>query len=211
MAIHPEFRWPSTWTRLAAHLDFATAAVTTTGVRSVCLEQRCGDQRICIAEDQRLKSAASGRNPSRAVAMGEDPVSRVFLAWRGLSQGHAAWTDAAACSDTRCRGWVLGVANGSLVLAVAVGGGDGDLSAVLSLSSPLRRTRREALYGREVITVAMEAAAHISNRLRAKETTSLLKGLEDRARQVGPRLDPAWGTGRHRSRCPERYRTLGAE
>jgi hypothetical protein len=26
-AIHLEFRWPSAWTRLAAHLDFATAAV----------------------------------------------------------------------------------------------------------------------------------------------------------------------------------------
>ncbi|MFF0033728.1 hypothetical protein ACFYS7_37345, partial [Streptomyces avermitilis] len=26
-AIHREFRWPSAWTRLAAHLDFATAAV----------------------------------------------------------------------------------------------------------------------------------------------------------------------------------------
>ncbi len=79
-----------------------------------------------------------------------------------------------------------GVADGGLVLAVAVGGGDGDLSAVLSLSSPLQRTRREASYGREVITVATEAAARISDRLRAKEATGLVKGLEDRARGVGP-------------------------
>ncbi|RSS49095.1 IclR family transcriptional regulator [Streptomyces sp. WAC05858] len=163
-----------------------SALRATTGVRSVRLEQRCGDQRICIAEDQRLKSAASGRNPSRAVAMGEDPVSRVFLAWRGLGQGHAVWSDAAACSGTRCRGWVQGVADGCLVLAVAVEGGDGDLPAVLSLSSPLQRTRRQASYGREVITVAMEAAARISGRLRAKEATGLVKGLEDRARGVGP-------------------------
>ncbi len=157
-----------------------------TGVRSVRLEQRRGDQRICIAEDQRLKSAASDGNRSRAVAMGGDPVSGVFLAWRGLSQGHAAWSDAAACSGTRCRGWVQGVADGCLVLAVAVGGGDGDLSAVLSLSSPLRRTRREVSYGREVITAAIEAAARISDRLRVQESTGLVKGLEDRVRGVGP-------------------------
>nr|WTB08262.1 helix-turn-helix domain-containing protein [Streptomyces antimycoticus] len=164
-----------------------SALRATTGVRSVRLEQRCGDRRICIAEVQRLKSAASGRNPSRAVAMGEDPVSRVFLAWRGLSRGQAAWSDAAACSDTRRRGWVQGVADGVLVLAVAVGGIDGDLSAVLSLSSPLQRTRREVSYGREVITAAIEAAARISNRLRVKEATGLVKGLEDQARRVGPR------------------------
>ncbi|WP_413809677.1 helix-turn-helix domain-containing protein [Streptomyces sp. OE57] len=163
-----------------------SALRATTGVRSVRLERRCGDQRVCIAEDHRIKSSASGRNRSRVVAMGEDPVSRVFLARRGLSQGHAAWSDAAACSGTRCRGWVQGVADGGLVLAVAVGGGDGDLSAVLSLSSPLQRTRREASYGREVITVATEAAARISDRLRAKEATGLVKGLEDRARGVGP-------------------------
>ncbi|MGV9849246.1 helix-turn-helix domain-containing protein [Streptomyces sp. NPDC003442] len=48
----------------------------TTGVRSVRLDQRCGDQRICIAEDRRLKSAASNRNPARAVAIGTAP-SRV--------------------------------------------------------------------------------------------------------------------------------------
>ncbi|MFJ1994261.1 helix-turn-helix domain-containing protein [Streptomyces asiaticus] len=163
-----------------------SALRATTGVRSVRLEQRRGDQRICIAEDQRLKSAASGRNPSRAVAMGEDPVSRVFLAWRGLSRGRNAWSDAAACSGTRCRGWVQGVADGMLVLAVAVVGGDGDLSAVLSLSSPLQRTRREVSYSREVLTAAIEAAARISDRLRVKEATGPVKGLEDRARGVGP-------------------------
>ncbi|SEB61272.1 helix-turn-helix domain-containing protein [Streptomyces melanosporofaciens] len=163
-----------------------SALRATTGVRSVRLEQRRGDQRICIAEDQRLKSAASDGNRPRAVAMGEDPVSRVFLARRGLSQGHAAWTDSVACSGTRCRGWVQGVADGCLVLAVAVGDGDGDLSAVLSLSSPLQRTRRQASYGREVVTAAMEAAARISGRLRTKEATGLVKGLEDRVRGVGP-------------------------
>ncbi|MFJ2203216.1 helix-turn-helix domain-containing protein [Streptomyces violaceusniger] len=164
-----------------------SALRATTGVRSVRLEQRCGDQRICIAEDQRLKSVASGRNPARAVAMREDPVSRVFLAWRGLSQGHEVRSDAAACSAIRCRGWVQGVADGGLVLAVAVRGRDGELAAVLSLSSPFQRTGGEASYGHEVITAAMEAAARISNRIRAKEATSLVKGLEDRAQRVGPR------------------------
>lgn len=33
----------------------------------------------------------------------------------------------------------------------------------------------------------MEATVHISNRLRAKEATGLVKGLEDHARRVGPR------------------------
>ncbi|WP_406002383.1 hypothetical protein [Streptomyces sp. NBC_00829] len=32
-AIHLEYRWPSAWTRLAAHLDFATAAVNEAGNR----------------------------------------------------------------------------------------------------------------------------------------------------------------------------------
>ncbi|MEU4896224.1 helix-turn-helix domain-containing protein [Streptomyces sp. NPDC044780] len=164
-----------------------SALRATTGVSSVRLEQRCGDQRICMAEALPFESAAGDRDPARAVPMGADPVSRVFLAWRGLSRGHQAWSDAAACSGIRCRGWAQGVADGSLVLAVAVGGGDGDLSAVLSLSSPLPRTRREASYGREVITVALEAAARLSHRFRAKETTGLAKGLEGRAQRVGPR------------------------
>ncbi|MFF4482907.1 helix-turn-helix domain-containing protein [Streptomyces sp. NPDC001520] len=158
-----------------------------TGVRSVRLERRCGDQRICIAEDLRLKSAASDRNPARAAAIVEDPVSRVFLAWRGLSQGHEARSDAAACSAIRCRGWVQGADEGGLVLAVAVRGRDGELAAVLSLSSPFQRARREASYSREVITAAMEAAARISHRIRDKEATSLVKGVEDRAQRAGPR------------------------
>ncbi|MFE2179063.1 helix-turn-helix domain-containing protein [Streptomyces sp. NPDC059455] len=160
---------------------------TTTGIRYVRLEQRCDDQRICIAEDPRLNSAASDRKPARTAAIGEDPVSRVFLAWRGLSQGHEVWSDAATRSAIRCRGWVQGVADRGLVLAVAVRGRNGELAAVLSLSSHLQRTRREASYGHEVITVAIEAAARISNHLRAKETTGLAKGLEDRTQRVGPR------------------------
>ncbi|MFD5385545.1 helix-turn-helix domain-containing protein [Streptomyces sp. NPDC127074] len=159
----------------------------TTGVGSVRLERRCDDQRISIAEDLRLKSVTTDRNPARAAAIGEDPVSRVFLAWRGLGQGHEVRSDAAACSAIRCRGWVQGVACGGLVLAVAVRGRDGELAAVLSLSTPFQRTRREASYGREVITAAMEAATRISHRIRAKEATSLVKGLEDHAHRVGPR------------------------
>ncbi|MEU9965424.1 helix-turn-helix domain-containing protein [Streptomyces malaysiensis] len=165
-----------------------SALRATTGVRSVRLERRCDDQRICMAEDPRLNSAATDRKPARVAAMGDDPVSRVFLAWQELSQGREVWRDAAAeCSAIRCRGWVQGVAGGGLVLAVAVRGRDGELAAVLSLSSRFQRTRREASYGHEVITVAIEAAARISHHLRANETTGLVEGLEDRAQRVGPR------------------------
>ncbi|MGW4073775.1 helix-turn-helix domain-containing protein [Streptomyces asiaticus] len=157
----------------------------TTGA-SVRLHQRHGDQRICVAEALRHKSVVGEAKPVRAVTIAADPVSRVFLAWRGFSRSHKTRDEVLACSRIRHRGWVQGIADGGLVLAVAVGGGDGDLSAVLSLSSPLQRTRREASYGREVITIATETAARISDRLRVKEATGLVKGLEGRARGVGP-------------------------
>ncbi|MEV6132099.1 helix-turn-helix domain-containing protein [Streptomyces violaceusniger] len=158
-----------------------------TGAKSVRLHQRHGDQRICVAEALRYKSAPSDRNPVRAVAMGTDPVSRVFLAWQRLSRVHVSGSDAAVCSGVRHRGWVQGVTDEGLVLAVAVCGRDGELAAVLSLSSSSQRIRHECSYGREVIRTAMEAAARISGRLRAKEATGPVKGLEDRDRRVGPR------------------------
>ncbi|MBO3682828.1 helix-turn-helix domain-containing protein [Streptomyces sp. NEAU-YJ-81] len=159
----------------------------TTGARSVRLHQRHGDQRLCVAEALRHKTALSDRNPGRAVAMGTDPVSRVFLAWQRLSRSHVTGSDAAECSGIRHRGWVQGVTDEGLVLAVAVCGRDGELAAVLSLSSPSRRTR--CSFRREVIKNAVEAAARISRRLPAQESTGPVKELEDPPRRVGPRSE----------------------
>lgn len=153
---------------------------------SVRLHQRYGDQRICVAEALRLKSAAGEGTSVGPVAIATDPVSRVFLAWRRFSRGHGTGDDALACSRIRHRGWVQGADEGGLVLAVAVCGRDGDLAAVLSLSSPSQRTRRGGSYGSEVIKGAVEAAAHISSRLSVQGATSPVKELEDRVRRVGP-------------------------
>ncbi|MBO3681710.1 helix-turn-helix domain-containing protein [Streptomyces sp. NEAU-YJ-81] len=164
-----------------------SALRATTGARSVRLHQRYGDQRICVAEALRYKSAPSDRNPVRAVAMGTDPVSRVFFAWQRLSRSHVTGSDAAVCSGIRHRGWAQGVTDEGLVLAVAVCGRDGELAAVLSLSSPSRRTR--CSFRREVIKNAVEAAARISCRLPAQESTGPVKELEDFPRRVGPRSE----------------------
>ncbi|MFE3216104.1 helix-turn-helix domain-containing protein [Streptomyces antimycoticus] len=153
-----------------------SALRATTGA-SVRLHQRYGDQRICVAEALRLKSATGDGKSARAIA-NADPVSRVFVAWRRLSRGHAPRDDALACSRIRHHGWVQGADEGCLVLAVAVCGRDGNLAAVLSLSSPSRQTRREASYSREVIKSAMEAATRISSRLPVKEATALADGRD---------------------------------
>lgn len=153
------------------------SALRATAGASVRLHQRYGDQRICVAEALRLKSATGEGNSARAIA-NADPVSRVFLAWRRLSRGHETRDDALACSRIRHRGWVQGADEDGLVLAVAVCGREGELAAVLSLSSPSRQTRREASYGREVIKGAMEAAARISSRLSIKEATALVDGRD---------------------------------
>ncbi|MGW7600510.1 helix-turn-helix domain-containing protein [Streptomyces antimycoticus] len=157
----------------------------TTGA-SVRLHQRYGDQRICVAEALRFKSAAGERKSVRAVAIATDPVSRVFLAWRRFSRDHVTRDDAVACSRIRHRGWVQGADEGGLVLAVAVCGRDGELAAVLSLSSPSQRTRRGGSYGCQVIKGAVETAARIAARLSAQRGTSPAKELEDRVRRVGP-------------------------
>ncbi|MER5368604.1 hypothetical protein [Streptomyces sp. NPDC002722] len=39
-AIHLEFRWPSVWTRLAAQLDFATAAVSLIGIEVLAADSK---------------------------------------------------------------------------------------------------------------------------------------------------------------------------
>ncbi|MEU5930661.1 helix-turn-helix domain-containing protein [Streptomyces antimycoticus] len=145
---------------------------------SVRLHQRYGDQRICVAEVLRFKSAAGEGTSVGAVAIAAGPVSRVFLAWRRFNGGHGTGDDALACLRIRHRGWVQGAVDGSLVLAVAVCGRDGDLAAVLSLSGPSQRTRRGGSYGREVIKSAMEAAARISGRLPIKEATALIDGRD---------------------------------
>ncbi|MEU7276259.1 helix-turn-helix domain-containing protein [Streptomyces asiaticus] len=153
---------------------------------SVRLHRRYGHQRICFAEALRFKSVAGEGTSVGAVAIAADPVSRVFLAWRGFSRGHGTGDDALACSRIRHRGWVQGVDEGGLVLAVAVCGRDGELAAVLSLSSPSQRTRRGGSYGCEVIKGAVKAAARISSSLCAQGATSRVKDLEYRVRQVGP-------------------------
>ncbi|WP_162001627.1 helix-turn-helix domain-containing protein [Streptomyces violaceusniger] len=162
-----------------------SALRATTGA-SVRLHQRYGDQRICVAEALRFRSAAGERTSVRAVAIAADPVSRVFLVWRRFSRDHGTGDDALACSRIRHRGWVQGADESGLVLAVAVCGRDGELAAVLSLSSPWQRTRRGGSYGCEVIKGAVEAAARIGARLSAQGATSPVKELEDRVRRVGP-------------------------
>ncbi|MFJ2349606.1 helix-turn-helix domain-containing protein [Streptomyces antimycoticus] len=162
------------------------SAVRATTGASVRLHQRYGDQRICVAEVLRFKSAAGERKPARAVAIAADPVSRVFLAWRRFNGGHGTGDDALACSRIRHRGWVQGADEGGLVLAVAVCGCDGELAAVLSLSTLSQRTRRGGSYGSEVIKCAVEAAARISSRLSVQGAISPVRELEDRVRRVGP-------------------------
>ncbi|SEB31564.1 helix-turn-helix domain-containing protein [Streptomyces melanosporofaciens] len=161
-----------------------SALRATTGA-SVRLHQRYGDQRICVAEALRLKSTSGEGNSARAIA-NADPVSCVFLAWRRFSRDHGARDDALACSRIRHRGWVQGADEDGLVLAVAVCGRDGELAAVLSLSSHSQRTRRGGSYDCEVIKGAVEAAARIGARLSAQGATSPVKELEDRVRRVGP-------------------------
>ncbi|MDX2757279.1 hypothetical protein, partial [Streptomyces europaeiscabiei] len=57
-AIHLEFRWPSAWTRLAAHLDFATAAVTSLSrIILVCRERMVS----AAIESSRRRSLPSNR------------------------------------------------------------------------------------------------------------------------------------------------------
>ncbi len=157
-------------------LSVASSALTTlrdATSESAQLYRRLGDQRICVATEERLSGLRDSVPIGTVLTMQAGSAAQVLLAWeepeklrRGLV--NAKFT-AATLSAVRRRGWAQSVGEreaGVASVSAPVRGPNNKVIAAVSISGPVERLGRQPgrLHAAAVVATAARLSEYVSNK-----------------------------------------------
>ena len=140
---------------------------------SAQLYRRLGDQRICVATEERLSGLRDSVPIGTVLTMQAGSAAQVLLAWeepeklrRGLV--NAKFT-AATLSAVRRRGWAQSVGEreaGVASVSAPVRGPNNKVIAAVSISGPVERLGRQPgrLHAAAVVATAARLSEYVSNK-----------------------------------------------
>jgi DNA-binding IclR family transcriptional regulator len=157
-------------------LSVASSALTTlrdATSESAQLYRRLGDQRICVATEERLSGLRDSVPIGTVLTMQAGSAAQILLAWeepeklrRGLV--NAKFT-AATLSAVRRRGWAQSVGEreaGVASVSAPVRGPNNKVIAAVSISGPVERLGRQPgrLHAAAVVATAARLSEYVSNK-----------------------------------------------